>query len=196
MPLVSSLIRASSAARRSGVAKCRLRSRATRSCRRAPRAAADHLLDRAAPAGAREIVGVLAFRQQREAQALAGLEQRQREFGGAIGRLLAGACRRRNTGSARPPSSTAARAGFRSARCRAAPRSPAKPAVDHGDDVDIAFDHHQRRAVMRGLPRGREIVEIVALVKQRGFRRIQIFRRRRPSPARGRRTRSPGRANP
>ena len=30
---------------------------------------------------------------------------------------------------------------------------------------------------MRGLPRGAEVVEIVALVKQRRFRRVQVFRR-------------------
>ena len=54
--------------------------------------------------------------------------------------------------------------------------APRKARRDHGDDVDIAFDHDQLRAVMRGLSRGREIVEIVALVKQRGFRRVQVFR--------------------
>ena len=30
-----------------------------------------------------------------------------------------------------------------------------KARADHRDDIDIAFDHDQRRAVMRGLPRGR-----------------------------------------
>ena len=52
-----------------------------------------------------------------------------------------------------------------------------KTRADHGDDVDIAFHHHQGAAVMGGKPRGGEVVEIVALVKQRGFRRVQIFRR-------------------
>ena len=51
-----------------------------------------------------------------------------------------------------------------------------KASRDHRDDVDIAFDHDQRRSVMRGLTRGGEVVEIVALVKQRGFRRVEIFR--------------------
>src|SRR5262249_60820563 len=50
-----------------------------------------HVLYRAPPAGAREVVGVLSLRQHRKAQALAGPQMRQREVGGAIGRLLAGA---------------------------------------------------------------------------------------------------------
>src|ERR1035437_7752644 len=44
-----------------------------------PARSPDHFLDGAAPARAREIVGVLTFRQQRETQTLAGLEMRQRQ---------------------------------------------------------------------------------------------------------------------
>ena len=47
----------------------------------------------------------------------------------------------------------------------------------HRDDVDIAFDDDGRRAVVRGKPRGGEVVEIVAFVKQRRLGRVQIFRR-------------------
>src|SRR5258708_7439036 len=50
----------------------------------------DPFPDRAAPAGAREIVGVLSFRQQRKPQALAGQQMRQRHVGSAPRRLLSG----------------------------------------------------------------------------------------------------------
>src|SRR6202000_2306006 len=68
---------------------------------------ADHLLDRAATAGAGEIVGVLAFRQQRETQTLAGLEVRHREVRGAIGRLLPGTVAVETEDRLRPPLSRA-----------------------------------------------------------------------------------------
>ncbi len=167
-------MRASSAARRSGVAKLPpsisrdqiMSASAARGC--------DHFLDRAAAAGAREIVGVLPFGQQRKAQALAGQEMRQREVGGAIGRLLPGAVAVETEDRLvrHLPEQRELVFGQRGAERR---NGAAKARGDHGDDVDIAFDHDQRRAVMRGLPRGGEVVEIVALVKQRRFRRVQIF---------------------
>ena len=90
MPLVSSPIRASSAARRSGRGEGAALDLARPDHVGEAARRRDHFLDRAAAAGAREIVGVLPFRQQREAQALAGLEMRQRQIGGAPRRLLSG----------------------------------------------------------------------------------------------------------
>src|SRR6185437_4471557 len=60
---------------------------------------------------------------------------------------------------------------------RGAERSDArrKARAHHGDDVDITFHYHQRAAVMGGEPRGAEVVEIVALVKQGRLRRVQVF---------------------
>ena len=116
--------RRSSAARLSGVSKRPVRrSRAETACRRtaAPRSSASAIAG--APLDANEIVRVLALGQQREAQALAGADQRQRRLDRAKGRLAARPCRRRSTGSAPRPSPTAARIGRRSARCRAARRS-------------------------------------------------------------------------
>ena len=110
----------------------RPRSRAPRTRRRAAaRSPAPRRLRRGS-AGAGEIVGVLPLRQHREAQALAGLELRQRHIDRAIGGAPARRRRRRSRGSARRPSSTGGRAGPRSARCRAArpppeiPRAPAR----------------------------------------------------------------------
>src|SRR5882757_3874926 len=48
----------------------------------------DHFLDGATAAGAREIVGVLPFRQQRKAQAFSRCEERQSKVRCTIGRLL------------------------------------------------------------------------------------------------------------
>ena len=91
MPLASSPIRASSAARRSGVAKLPPSISRDQIMSASGRARRNHFLDRGAAAGAREIVGVLPFGQQRKAQALSGLEMRQRQIGRATRRLLAGA---------------------------------------------------------------------------------------------------------
>ena len=110
----------------------------------------DHFLDRAAAAGAREIVGVLAFRQQREAKAFSRLEMRQREVGGAPRRLLAGAVavetQDRLVGHL--PQQRELVFGQRGAERRDA---AGKARRHHRDDVDIAFDHDQRPAVMRRL---------------------------------------------
>ncbi len=88
---MTSLTRASSAARRSGVSKaCAFGlARPQHVGERARRA--DHIGDRLAPARAHEIVRVLPLRQQREFQALAGLEPRHRQIDGAIGGAQAGA---------------------------------------------------------------------------------------------------------
>ena len=83
-------MRASSAARRSGVAKVPPSISRDQITSGKPARGRYHFLDRAAPAGAREIVGVLPFRQQRKAKTLSGLEMRQRQVGGAPRRLLAG----------------------------------------------------------------------------------------------------------
>jgi len=77
MPLESSPIRASSAARRPALQSCRLRSRATTARQRA-RARPISLLDRRPSAGACEVVGILALGQQRKAKAFSRLEMRQR----------------------------------------------------------------------------------------------------------------------
>ena len=174
MPLESSPIRASSAARRSGVANVPPSISRDQIMSASPRAAPNHLLDRAAAAGAREIVGVLSLRQQRKAQTLSGLQMRQRQIGGAPRRLLAGlvAVETQDRLVRHLPQQRELVFGQRRAERRDA---AGKARGHHGDDVDIAFDHDQRRAVMRGLPRGREVVEIVALVKQRRFRRVQVF---------------------
>ena len=131
-------------------------------------------LERTAAAGADEIVGVLPFGQQREAQALAGREERQREIGGAECGLLSGAVtiEAEDRLVRHLPEQRELALGQRGAERRDGAR---KTRGDHGDDVDIAFDHDDRAAVMRGLSRGRVIVEIVALVEERRLRRIQVF---------------------
>ena len=90
MPAVTSLMRASSAARRSGVSNEWPSVSRAHNMAASGRAARDHLRHRLAAGGAHQIVGVLALRQQREFQALAGLEPRHRQFDRAIGRAQAG----------------------------------------------------------------------------------------------------------
>ena len=72
--------------------------------------------------------GILALRQKREAQAFAGADQRQRRLDRAKGGLPPGACRRRSTGSARPPSPTAARTGRAVSAVPSGATTLAKPA--------------------------------------------------------------------
>src|ERR1700726_1259164 len=55
-----------------------------------PARGGNHLLDRTAPTGAREIVGILAFGQQCKPKTLSRLEMRQRQVSRAPGGLLAG----------------------------------------------------------------------------------------------------------
>ena len=164
------------------------RSRASTASRRAA-ARLQHFVHRGAAAGADQIVRVLALRQHRESEALARLQLRQRQIDRAIGGAPAGLVAVETAGSARRRSSRAARAGPRSARCRAARPCAAKARRHHGDHVDIALDHDQRRAVMRGLPGLGAVEEDRALVEERRLRRVEIFRRRVLVRARGRRTR-------
>ena len=153
MPLVSSLMRISSAARRSGVAKLPPSISRDQITSASPRAAPITSSIASAAAGAREIVGVLAFGQQREAKAFSGLELRQRQIGGAPRRLLAGlvAVETQDRLVRHLPQQRQLVFGQRGAERGDGGR---KARADHGDDVDIAFHHHQRAAVMRGLPRG------------------------------------------
>ena len=99
---------------------------------------------------------------------------RQRHVGGAPRRLLAGlvAVETQNRLVRHLPQQRELAFGERGAKRRDARR---KTCADHGDDIDVTLHHHQRAAVMGGKPRGREVVEIVALVKQRRFRRVQVF---------------------
>src|SRR5205807_1427629 len=55
--------------------------------------------------------------------------------------------------------------------------SPETPLFHKGDNLYNLAAARQATHNMRGLPGGGEVVEIVALVKQRGFRRVQVFRR-------------------
>ena len=176
MPLASSPIRASSAARRSGVAKLPPSISRDQSTSASPRAA--------------EITSSIAPRPPERARSSGSWPSGS----SAKRRLLPGA----RCGSARSAARYAAfcpalspskqRIGssaifhnsaswFSVSAVPSGATVAGKARADHGDDVDIAFDHHQLGAVMGGLPRGREVVEIVALVKQRGFRRVQVFRR-------------------
>ena len=127
------------------------------------------------PLGAREIVRVLAFGQQRKAKTFSRLEMRQSQVRGAIRCLLsrAVAVKTKDRLVRHLPQQHELVFGERRTERR---NGCGKACGDHRDDVDIAFDHDQRRSVMRGLTRGGEVVEIVALVKQRGFRRVEIFR--------------------
>ncbi len=171
MPPVSSLMRASSAARRSGVAKLPPSSLARPDHVGERTGSSNHLLDRAAPAGPREIVGVLPLRQQRETKTLAGCEERQGKIGCAIRRLLAGtvAVEAEDRLVRHLPEQRELALGERGAERRDA---ACKARGDHGDDVDIAFDHDQRAAVMGGLAGSLVVVEVVALVEERRLRRV------------------------
>ena len=101
---------------------------------------------------------------------------RQRQIGGAPCRLLSGlvAIETEDRLVRHLPQQRELVFGQRRSERRDARR---KTGADHGDDIDVPFHHHQQRAVVRGEPRRGEVVEIVALVKQRGFRRVQVFRR-------------------
>ena len=146
MPLVTSLTRASSAARRSGVSK-RMPlglARPQHVGKRTRRA--DHVIHRIAAGGAHQIVRILALRQHREFQALARLQARHREFDGAIGRAQARivAVETKYRLVRHLPKQRKLVLGQRRAERR---DGGGEARRHHGDHVDIAFDrdHGWRR---------------------------------------------------
>ena len=136
----------------------------------------DDVGDRLAPGRAHQIVGVLALRQQREFQALAGLQPRQRQIDGAIGGAHAGAVavEAEHRLVRHLPDEAELVLGQRRAERR---HRRGKAGADHGDDVDITLDHDDGRAVMRRLARGEDVVERAALVEERRLRRVEILGR-------------------
>ena len=101
---------------------------------------------------------------------------RQREVGGTEGGALAGAVavEAQDRLIRHSPQQRELVLGQRGAKRRDRAR---KTHRDQRDHVDIAFCNDQRRAVMHRLTGGGDVVEIVPLVKQRGFRRVEILRR-------------------
>ena len=176
MALVTSPMRASSAARRSGVSKppCSV-SRAHSTCAKRPRRA-EHVLDGVAAAGTGEVVRILAVGQRGEFEAFAGFEQRQRDIERAIGGAAPGivAVEAQDRLVVEPPHQRQLLGGERGAERR---HGAFVSGHHHGDDVDIAFDRDDARAFVRRLAGGSDVVERCALVKERRLRRVEIFRR-------------------
>ena len=106
---------------------------------------AEHVRDSVAAAGAGEIVGILAVGQAGEFQALAGLDQRQRDIDGAVGGAAAGAVavEAQDRLVVEPPHQGELIGGERGAERR---DGGLEAGGDHGDDVDIAFDGDDARA--------------------------------------------------
>ena len=142
-----------------------------------PARTAEHLGNRLAPARLVEIVGILPLGQQREAHALAGHEAGQRHVDRPIGGALSGlvAVEAKDRLLVHLPEETELLLGERGAERRDRGGVARR---HHRDDVDIAFDHDQLRAVVRRLPGRRAVVEVVTLVKERRLRRVEVLRRR------------------
>ena len=177
MVAVTSLTRASSAARRSGVSKaCPSVSRAhsiPASGREAPMTSA---IASRPPERARSS-GSCPCGSSANLQALAGLEPRHRQIDGAIGGAQAGAVavEAEDRLVRHFPEQAELVLGQRGAERR---HGCGIAGVHHRDDVDIAFDRDDRCAIMRGLARGGDVVERAALVEERRLRRVEIFRLR------------------
>ena len=169
-------MRFSSAARRSGVAKLPPSISRDQIMSANPREAAITSSIAARPPARARSSGSWPSGNSAKRRLLPGRRCGSAEIGGAPRRLLTGAIavKTKDRLVGHLPEQRELVFGQRRAERRDARRIPH---ADHGDHVDIAFDHHDRTAVMGRLPRGAEIVEMVALVKQRRFRRIQIFRR-------------------
>ena len=177
MAAVTSASRASNAARRSGVSKPPASVSRIHSTWASGRARAEDLVDRLAAARAHEIVGIVAFGQAGELQALAGLDQRQRQIDGAIGGAAAGgvAVEAEHRLVRHLPEQNELLGGERGAERR---DRRLEAGAHHGDHVDIAFDRDHRRALVRGGARGGDVVERRALVEERRLRRVEVFRLR------------------
>ena len=138
---------------------------------------ADHLADGFPPAVAHEIVGVVALGQAGELEALARHQQRQGQIDGPISGAPAGgvSVEAEHRLVRHPPQQPQLIGGERRAERRDG-RLEAR--AHHGDDVDIALDRDQRRALVCGGARRRDVVERRTLVEERRLRRIEVFRRR------------------
>ena len=139
------------------------------------RAAAITSVDRLRAAGAGEIVGVLALGKQREFEAFARPDQRQRGLERPKGRfapgLVAVEAEDRLLGH-RPQQAALVR------RQRRAERRDGlrKARLGHRDDVDIALDRDHPALVAGRLAGAMVVKEQRALVEELGLRRIQVFR--------------------
>ncbi len=128
------------------------------------------------PLFAQDIVGILAADDGGEAEALAGLEQRQGAVDGSAGGLLA-----------RPVAVEAQRRlrvqapehfHLRLAQRRAHGRHGGDPGPLAGNDVHVTLDHDQGRAIAAGvqqLARLRQAVEHVALVEERRVGAVEVL---------------------
>ena len=123
-----------------------------------------------------EVVGVLPAGEKREAEALAGLDQRQSEVDGAVGgaqaRAVAVEAEDRLVGH--PPEDLELALGERGAERG---DGVGEAGADHLDRVDIALDRDHRAGVVGGLPRLGAVIEERALVEELGLRRVEVFRR-------------------
>ncbi len=137
----------------------------------------DDIDDGLAPARAQQVVGVLALRQQRELQALSGLEPRHRQIHRAIGRAQAGIVPVKTQDRLIRHFPEQPELVFRERRAERRDRR-GKACRHHRDHIDVAFNDDDRRTIVRGLARGGNIVERCAFMKERRLRRVQIFRLR------------------
>ena len=131
-------------------------------------------LDRLAPAGFHDIVGVLPRGERDEAQRALGAEVGEGALGGADRGLLPGivAVEAQDRRGLEPPHPLELRLGQRGAVGRDRLGDPG--AVER-DDVHIAFDHDQPVGLARRGPGAVDIVERAPLVEQDRLGRIEIF---------------------
>ena len=122
-----------------------------------------------------QVVGVLALGQQREAQALARADQRQRRLDRAKRRLASRvvAVEAQDRLGRHRPEQRALIGGQRRAERR---DDVGEARLAHRDDVDIAFDDDDLAALVRGLAGAMVVEKQRALVEELGLRRIEVFR--------------------
>ena len=139
------------------------------------RARFEMLGHRRRPAQADEIVRILTLGQEREAQAFARADQRQRRLDGAERRPPAGAVavEAQDRLARHRPQQRALVGGERGAERR---DDVGEAGFAHRDRVDIALDDDDRAAVMRALAGAVMIEQQRAFVEERGLRRIEVFR--------------------
>ena len=177
MLFVSSLIRASRPARRSGVSMRAVSVSRVHSTSPSGRAAASTSAIAPAPPERTRSSGSWPSGKGREQQALARLDVGQREVDGAIGGAAAGriAVEAQDRLVRHLPQQRELLPGQRGAERRDRRRIARS---HHGDHVHIAFDRDHGRAAMGGLARRRAVVEHRALVEERRLRGVEVFGRR------------------
>ena len=130
---------------------------------------------RARALGADQIIGILALGQHCKTQRLASFQQRQSDIDQPHCRTQPGLVAIKGNDRFRMDAPNRAQLIFGDRRAKRGDRA-GKSGLGQGNNIHVTFSDDQWLTLARGFARGPVIKQAAAFVKERGFRRIEIFR--------------------